>query len=451
MVELHERSGPTGTARSSGSLYRKLSPGPGRSAAEVAAHQRERIHGAMLEIATEQGYGAVTVRALTQLAGVSTHTFYEHFDGKEECFLSTCELVVRRAARRVFAAQERGHQWDEQVRLTFRAVTRELACESKGARLALVDAFEVGPAGIERVRRAGALLEAMAAQGFASAPDGVVVPPLIVKGIVAGLARVACARLLAGRESELLALTPELMDWALCFRSESASALGPPDPQAPLSGTGVADNGEAGVAGRQALEDERALILTATTRLAADEGYRQLSVPGIRTAAGVSRKSVDTHFEDVTDCFLAALELLIRRAVAYAVRQGATADSWPAGLHRALVAFCTYIARDPAFARLGFVEVFAPGTPGVEFRRRLIGAVADRLRRSAPARKRPSELAAEASVGAALGILHHYVVTGRAAWLPRAAPTLSFMMLAPAIGAPAAAAAIRAEREWTPA
>jgi AcrR family transcriptional regulator len=199
------------------------------------------------------------------------------------------------------------------------------------------------------------------------------------------------------------------------------------------------------------LEDERAIILTATTRLAADEGYRQLSVPGIRAAAGVSRRSVDTYFDDVTDCFLAALELLIRRAVAYAVREGATADTWPAGLHRAMVAFCTYLARDATFARLGFVEVFAPGTPGIQFRTRLITAVADRLRRSAPARQRPSELAAEASVGAALGILHHYIAVGRTDRLPRAAPTLSFIMLAPAIGAEAAAEAIRAEQHWTPA
>jgi AcrR family transcriptional regulator len=405
----------------------------------------------MLEIAAERGYAAVTVRELTQLAGVSTHTFYEHFENKEECFLSTCELVVRRAAQRVFASQKRGSDWDEQVQLTFRSLTRELAHESKGARLALVGAFAAGPAGLERMRRAGALLEVMAAQGFARAPDGIPVPPLVVKGIVAGLARIACARLLAGREGELPALAPELMDWALCFRSEDASALGRIDPRpARPRRKGDAGDGKAGGIARQALEDERALILTATTRLAADEGYRRLSVPGIRAAAGVSRKCVDTHFDDVTDCFLAALELLIRRAVAYAVRQGATADTWPAALHRALVAFCTYVARDPAFARLGFVEVFAPGTPGIRFRTRLIVAVADRLRRSAPARQRPSELAAEASVGAALGILHHYIAVGRANQLPRAAPTLSFMMLAPAIGAPAAAEAIRAEQGWTP-
>ncbi len=407
----------------------------------------------MLEIAAERGYEAVTVRELTQLAGVSSHTFYEHFEGKEECFLSTCDAVVRGSAERVFAARKRGRDWHEQVRLTFRALTRELAHESKGARLVLVCAPAVGPTGLARMRRAGALLEQMAAQGFARAPDGVAVPPLIVKGIVAGLARLACARLLAGRESELRSLAPELMDWALSFRSEAASGLGQVNwgPQPAEPGGGATGNPKAGGATGQALEDERAIILTATTRLAADAGYRQLSVPGIRAAAGVSRKSVDTYFEDVTDCFLAALEQLIRRAVAYAVRQGATADTWPAGLHRALVAFCTYLARDSAFARLGFVEVFAPGTAGIQFRTRLIAAVADRLRRSAPSRQRPSELAAEASVGAALGILHHYIAAGRPEQLARAAPTLSFMMLAPAIGAPAAAEAIRAEREWAPA
>ena len=70
-------------------LYGKLRPGPGRSPSDVAAHQRMRIHGAMVEIAGEQGYEAVTVRGLTRTAGVSSRTFYERFEGKEECFLET--------------------------------------------------------------------------------------------------------------------------------------------------------------------------------------------------------------------------------------------------------------------------------------------------------------------------------------------------------------------------
>jgi hypothetical protein len=156
---------------------------------------------------------------------------------------------------------------------------------------------------------------------------------------------------------------------------------------------------------------------------------------------------LDAHFDGVTHCFLASLELLVKRTLMRALRQGATADTWPGGLHRALMAFCTSVARDPAFARLSFIEVFAPGTPGIRFRARLIVAVADRLRRSAPPGQQPSELAAEASVGAALGILHHQIAAGRAGQLPRLAPLLSYLMLAPAIGAPAAVDAIREEQE----
>lgn len=401
----------------------------------------------MIELVADRGYTAVTVRGLARLAGVSTRAFYEHFGGKEECFLATYELVMRSFAQRVFASQKGARDWEERMQLAFGALAREFADQPKKARLALVEPFAVGPAALERIRRASAVFEAMAQEGFARAPDGIAVPPLVVKGIVAGVARVACGRLLDGRERELPDLADELMHWALSFRSEATSTLARLDRRSPAP-AGVGFGGGAVSVNRQVFGDERALILAATTTLAADQGYRQLSVPGIRAAAGVSRKTIDAHFEDTTGCFLAALDLLIRRAIAHALREGATADSWPGGLHRALVAFCTSVARDPAFAKLGFVELFAPGTPGLRFRARLIVAVADRLRRSAPAAgQRPSELAAEASVGAALGIIHHHIATGRANQLTRVAPTLSFLMLAPAIGAPAAIDAIQAEHE----
>jgi AcrR family transcriptional regulator len=450
MAEACEAIEPRGEAgRPLRALNAKLSPGPGRSASEVAAHQRARIHEAMIELVSEREYVAVTIRDLAQLASVSTRTFYDRFGGKDECLLSTYELVMRSMTERVFIAQKDGRDWEEQVRLTFSSLAQQLANEPKAARLALVEAFAAGPMALERMRRDGVMLEAMASAGFARAPDGIPVPPLVVKGIVAGARRVACARLLANREQELPALSDELMHWALSFRSEATSRLQLLDPRSPHAGTGPAGQGEgtAGEVNPQLLGDERALILAATARLAASRGYGQLSVRDIRAAAGVSRKSLDAHFDGVTHCFLASLELLIKRALMRALRQGATAETWPAGLHRALLSFCTSVARDPAFAKLGFIEVFAPGTPGIRFRARLIVAVADRVRRSAPPGKQPSELAAEASVGAVLGILHHHIAAGRAGQLPRLAPILSFLMLAPAIGAPAAVDAIYEEQE----
>ena len=93
MAQAREASRPAGVGIA-GALYRKLSPGPAHPAREVASHQRARICGAMLAAVAERGYAAVTVRELVRLAGVSTHTFYELFGGKEGCLLGTYELAM---------------------------------------------------------------------------------------------------------------------------------------------------------------------------------------------------------------------------------------------------------------------------------------------------------------------------------------------------------------------
>jgi hypothetical protein len=60
--------------------------------------------------------------------------------------------------------------------------------------------------------------------------------------------------------------------------------------------------------------------------------------------------------------------------------------------------------------------------------------------------ERPTALAAEASVGAVWAVLHHYATTGRVAELPKLAATVSYLVLAPAIGAERAVEAICAEQ-----
>jgi AcrR family transcriptional regulator len=429
---------------SSPRLYPKLHPGPGWPREQAASHQRARIHAAMIELVSERGYGAVTVREVVRSAGVAPRTFYEHFADKDECFLRTYGLIVRRSMKQVGAAQKNCHDWREQLVLAFLAFAGGIASEPKAARLALVEAFAGGPAALEQMRRAEGHYEAMIEQSFAGAPDPVPVPPLVVKGIVAGVHRVARAQLLAGRARELPGLADELLEWTLCLRCEDAAALGrlvdPPAPALPGTATPTIHDGAAD-------DEDRARILDAVARLAAREGYWQLTVPRIRSAAGVSRKRFDEHFEDIQGCFIAALERLTERALAHAAPAGAAARTWPGGLHRALCALCAEIAADPVLARLGFIEVFAPGPDGMLCRERAIAGVAESLRISAPAGQRPSELAAEASVGAIWGIVHHHVALGRAHRLPSITGVLSYLALAPAIGAEQAVEAIMAEHE----
>jgi hypothetical protein len=103
-----------------------------------------------------------------------------------------------------------------------------------------------------------------------------------------------------------------------------------------------------------------------------------------------------------------------------------------------IASLCQGLARDPTFADLAFLEVFSPDPEVIRWRSEMIARLAAMLRQGAPPRQRPTVFAAEASVGAMWGVIHHFVATGRGAQLPVAAPTLSYLALAPALGGAAA-------------
>ena len=323
-----------------------------------------------------------------------------------------------------------------------------MARRPDGARLALVEAPPaLGPSTRARMRRADRNLEAVARESlFSDLADGAALPPLLVEGIVAGIEHVLRVRLLNGRERELPQLAEGLAEWTLCHCSGSLEALSQLS-RTPADGS-IAQRGANGAAANrdgEAFGDERALVLAAVERLAAEGGYGQLTVARIRATAGVSRRSFDAHFTGVSDCFLAAYELRARRALERAARAGADAGSWQGSVHRTLAALCAHIARRPAHAALALAGTVAAGREGMRCRERLTAIAADHLRESVPPAQRPTELAAEASAGAIWGMLEHHVGAWRAGRLRQLPPTLSLLALAPAIGAPAAVEAIQGE------
>ncbi len=420
-------------------LYSKLRPGPGKPAGEVALHQKARLRGSMVQIVAEHGYDAVTVRGLATLAGVSTRTFYEHFDSKEACLLAALDNVVQCAANR---AVQDGEQGREQLRALLLSLIAELERNPQLGRVVLLEALAAGPAALRKLRNAEHALGSLIDEGFEVATESEA-PSLVIEGIVAGLVGIARTRLLNSRETELSGLIDGLLDWAFCYQSEAAGALAEPDlrisPALSVFGSTVSPADANG----QAPGDERALILSAVAKLAAAEGYPELTIPRIRAVAGVSRRSFDASFDSVEDCFVAALEMHAVHAISLATSAYADAGSWAEGVHRGVTVLCEYIASDPVLATLGFVEIFSLGPGGVHARERLTARVGELFRDSAPLEHRPGGLDAEASVAAVWGVIHHYVVIGQAQQLPSVAPTLSYMALAPAIGASAAVDAIR--------
>ena len=406
------------------SRYRKLSPGPGSPASQVALDQRTRIQSAMIELVGEGGYESVALRQLTALAGVSIRTFYEHFESKEECFLRTYELVVQRIGARVVSAQVGELDWSRRVELALQGFAAELIDKPRAARLALWEIFAAGPAAYEVMARAEARFEKMLTTGFVGSSPQCEMSPLLARAIVSGVAFVARTRLISAGPNAG-ATAGEMSQWVLSLRDipagdrPSVSAL------------------DTNFSVPRAEPGEREALLAATAKLAAANGYWQLTVPRILAAAGLRKSNFTAHFTGVEDCFLAVLEQRTAGLVGRAITDSAHGLSWPDRTHRVMGNLCAVVANDPATAKLVFIEARSADRAAVALQDGLLASLAAELLRDAPSHHdRPiTPLQAEASLGAIWGVVRSHVDSGREGELPNLAPILTSLLLAPLSGA----------------
>jgi AcrR family transcriptional regulator len=407
----------------------------------------------MIELSAEHGYAAVTVRQLSRLAGVSTRDFYERFGGKEQCFLQTYEAIVRDAQRRVVEAYETASDPYAALACSLRVLLSGIARRPKAARVALVETFGAGPAALIRVRSTERRFAEQLERALERAdPDAAAPPAPLVRAIVAGIVFVVRMRLLEGRAGELPALAEELLAWILCYRGTEVSELFEQAPCVPLlpagAGTGMLMSrtdrgGQAGHAGGCAGADARARLMAAAARLAAGEGCAAVKPQAILAEAGLLRGSFKAHFQSVEDCVLAALEAMMTQALADAAR-AAEGRSWPLGVPEAIDALSSRFVADPVLAQLAFVETITIGNAGTS-RCMAMMAAATRALSGKASSEMPAgrQLIREAAVGAAWCIAHECVLIGELPRLTELRDGFAFLILAPVMGARAAAAAVR--------
>ena len=177
---------------------------------QVLDVQRARILAAMVQVVAEDGAGSVTVARIVSRAGVSRRTFYDLFDGCEDCFLAVFEDAIARATHVASeAAQSASSAWRERVRAGLAALLALFDEEPALGSLLVVDALGAGPEVLERRARVLESLAAIVAEGrrsSRSAPSGSgrsassePAPPLAAEGVVGAVLSVVHARMLDGR------------------------------------------------------------------------------------------------------------------------------------------------------------------------------------------------------------------------------------------------------------
>ncbi len=201
--------------------------------------QRGRLLSATFALVGERGYEGMTVRSVSERAGVSNRTFYECFSDREDCFLAAFNHAVAGLESEARAGWESEPGWIARVRAGLAALLRTLDREPAVRRLVFVEALAAGPRVLARRARVLESLAEIVDQGRAHADvrAAMALPPLVAEGVVGATFGVIHARLLELRPEPLLGLLGSLMATiVLPYRGGEAAAreLERPVPRVPV-------------------------------------------------------------------------------------------------------------------------------------------------------------------------------------------------------------------------
>jgi len=184
------------------------------------AIQRRRILDGLAVALAYHGYEDTKITDIVELAGVSRPTFYEYFEGKDQCFAAAYDDGIDRLSAAIEVAIEGEREWAARLEAGLDAGLTFLAASPPLAHLLLVESLAASrPARLEHERSLVRLAEAL------GPPDGelvgvTAVPEETARLLAGGLASHLSGRVLAGEAERL----PESHDLLLGY------LLTPPHP-----------------------------------------------------------------------------------------------------------------------------------------------------------------------------------------------------------------------------
>jgi AcrR family transcriptional regulator len=197
---------------------RTSSDAPATEVTRSTAHadQRRRILRAVGELVAKRGYADVTVELIVKRAHVSYKTFYKHFSGKEECFLTLFDSVFDRTEQtiREQVAAASG-SWTDQVTLALRILVEMIAADPIIARAVVVESPTIGPGILERHETATKAFVPLFRAGRNLTPRGDELPETIEDTLAGSVFWFAYQRLIVGEADRLPELLPELLELVL--------------------------------------------------------------------------------------------------------------------------------------------------------------------------------------------------------------------------------------------
>jgi AcrR family transcriptional regulator len=183
----------------------------------VVHNQRERLIAGLAEAVAEKGYGGTTIADITRHAAVSRRTFYEHFEGKDECFVAAFDTVTEELRERVDEAYRAEDDWTAAISAAIAAMLAFLASEPNLARLAMVEALVAGPVVVECYDAAVQTFLPYLQAGREGRPEAVLarLSDSTEEALVGGMVSLVSRRIVAGQTDQLESLLPDLIEFTV--------------------------------------------------------------------------------------------------------------------------------------------------------------------------------------------------------------------------------------------
>jgi AcrR family transcriptional regulator len=424
--------------------------------------QRERLLAAMTLLAGSVGYAEVSIAGLTSRAGVSRQTFYELFADKGECFRAAYLLAARRVLGPLRDVLKRSDWW-EAPREAIQTVLEQVDGDPETSWFFFVESLAAGGhIEAERSRALGAFESHTEAFLDRAPADGLTldIPPRALLGAIrtGTIRRVAALHLHVNAPTRTPELGDELVAWIRSYAIPAGRPRWSSGPAALLPGRPAADVASARSSvlrrpeplprGRHRLpravvaRNQRERILHATAEATYAKGYAAVTVGDIVLAAGIGRDVFYEHFTDKRHAFLATQQRAAQETFSACGHAFFSYPTWPQRVYGCLRTLTLVMAEEPALAHLCVVEPYAAGAQAIELAQQMTALYAVFLEEGYRLRPQAAELprlCSSAIVGAVFEIIRGYLTAGRASELPRSAPQLAYIAIAPFVGAQAAA------------
>jgi AcrR family transcriptional regulator len=409
--------------------------------------QRERLLAAIVATVRCEGYAGASVAKVIADAGVSRPTFYDYFDGKDDCFLDAVgELQERLLARVRASVGEAPPALALQASLT--AILEFASAEPARALFLTSDVMGAGREALD-ARDAGiAQIEQVIEAAHSLTLPSELIPDMSPGVVIGGVYRLLAARLRRG-EPALRRAIDDLAAWVASYRcpggerrwsATELSLVGTLSKSAPHT---LPTNDHVRAGGARARDadipaDRRERILYAAAQLAESRGYNATTIADITRLAGVDGRAFYAAFADKQDAFMAVHELGVQQVMSATARAFFAAGPWPERIWAAGQAFVGFLESNPTIANVGFVEAHAVG-PGavqrVEDSHVTFTIFLEEGYQQEPKLAAPSRLALEAIITCIFELVYR---KARGAKLPRVSDVLGqivFLALAPFLGA----------------